>query len=156
MDYVGLRQQCLSFLKAPTGRNLFIKLFKVHSVWVVHSGSACRVELHFHRATIPTKCCHLSAGVRPGFHLSVAREVERVVGERDREPERERRRKRRGRRRFATPLVTLWFVAQRSQAASHSCITFFPLLQLSANSELAWTSPDTTYLQSSIKSQSSN
>lgn len=33
-------------------------------------------------------------------------------------------------------LVTLWFVARRSQAAPHSCKTFFPLLKFSVNSEL--------------------
>lgn len=50
----------------------------------------------------------------PEFHLSVVREAEKVVGERKRE-------------RVCHPLVTVWFVAQRSQADLHSYTTLFLL-----------------------------
>ncbi len=121
-------------------------------MWAVHSDLPLGWGYTFKWATIPTKCCHLSTGGRPGFHLSVAWEAEGVLGERERERTRERKRE----RRLATPLVTLWFVAQHSQAASHSSITFFPLLQLSANSDLLWTSPDTSNLQSPMICRSNN
>ena len=87
----------------------------------------------------------------PGFHLSVAWEAKGVVGERYRERGREGWREggmeggrdggMEGGSGFAIVLVTLWFVAQRSQAASHSCVAFFPLLQLPVNSDLCLISP---------------
>lgn len=111
--YVCLKKQNLSFLKAPPGHKLYIKLSILwgHSSLDLPSGWSYT----FKWATIMTKSCHLSDSVCLGFHISAAWDAKRVVGvcETDRG--------------FAIPLVTLCFFflfAQLFLTAQHTSHSF--------------------------------
>lgn len=76
--FVCLRHKTVSFLKAPRGHKPHIKL----SILWGHFTLDLPVgwSYTFKWVTISNKCCHLSAAVCLGFHLSVAWDAEGVVG----------------------------------------------------------------------------